>query len=387
MINNKICRYSKKCNGCQLQNMNYSEQLVFKQKKINYLFANQVKPNPIIPMDNPYHYRNKSQFAFRQMRDKSVVSGIYQSKTRSVFQVDKCLLDKPIADKIAQTMCKLAKSFKLSIYDYHRMNGFLRHILVRTSCDNSEIMVVIVASNALFPAKKKFVNALLKCHPEITTVVFNVSESDKLMLGNREEVLFGKGYIIDMLMGRKFRISSSSFYQVNHAGTELLYSKAIELADFKGNEILLDTYCGIGTIGIAASDKVGTVIGVEVNSSAIRDARQNAKLNCVENAEFYCNDAGLFMEDMAEHNEKVDVVIMDPPRLGSDETFLKSLVKLNPKKVIYISCNPETLRRDAEYLTKNGYRIMEVQAVDLFPMTNHVEVVIMMIRCGDKVEK
>lgn len=379
MTNTKQCKFSKKCNGCQLQNMTYAEQLIYKQNKVKFLFGGVVTPNPIISLADPYHYRNKSQYSFRLMRDKTVASGIYQSKTMSVQPVDKCLLDKPVADKIASTMCKLAKSFKLTIYDYHRMNGFLRHILVRTSSDNREVMVVIVASTALFPSKKKFVNALIGSHPEITTVVFNVSDSDKMMLGDREEVLFGKGYITDTLMGKQFCISSNSFYQVNHKGTELLYSKAIEMAQLKGNEILLDTYCGIGTIGIIASEKVQTVIGVELNNRAIYDARHNAKLNSVKNSEFYCNDAGLFMEDMAKQNEKVDIVIMDPPRAGSDKKFLSSLIKLQPKKIVYISCNPTTQKRDTDFLTKHGYEIKEVQGVDLFPMTNHVETIVKLL--------
>lgn len=379
MTNTKICKYSKKCNGCQLQNMTYPEQLVYKQKKINFLFGNIIEPNPIISLDDPYHYRNKSQYSFRLMRDKSIAFGIYQSKTMSVQPVDKCLLDKPVADKIASTVCKLAKSFKMTVYDYHKTSGFLRHILVRTSSDNSEVMVVIVASTALFQSKKKFVNALLSRHPEITTVVFNVSESDKMMLGDREEVLFGKGYITDRLLGKQFCISSNSFYQVNHKATELLYSKAIEMAKLNGNETLLDTYCGIGTIGISASDKAGTVIGVEVNNVAIRDARHNAKLNNIQNCEFYCNDAGLFMEDMAKQKEKVDVVIMDPPRAGSDRKFLSSLIKLKPKKIVYISCNPTTQKRDTEYLIKHGYEIKEIQGLDLFPMTNHVESIVKLV--------
>ena len=237
-------------------------------------------------------------------------------------------------------------------------------------------MVVLVLGSPILPSKNNFVKALLKEHPEITTIVINVNNRNtSMVLGDKEQVIYGKGYIEDVLCGKTFKISPKSFYQVNPVQTEKLYSTAIEYAGLTGKETILDAYCGIGTIGMIASDRAKRVIGVELNSDAVRDARVNAKINKIENIELYNKDAGEFMVQLAEQGEKIDVVFMDPPRAGSDEAFLSSVIKCNPERIVYVSCNPETLARDLKYLTKKGYKVKKMRGCDMFAHTNHVETV------------
>jgi 23S rRNA (uracil1939-C5)-methyltransferase len=242
--------------------------------------------------------------------------------------------------------------------------------------NSGEILVVLVTSTPMFPSKKNFAKALLKEHPEITTVVQNINEKrTSMVLGTRDQVIYGKGYIEDTLCGKTFRISPQSFYQVNPEQTEHLYNKAIAFANLQGDEIVLDAYCGTGTIGLTMAKNASKVIGVEVNSDAVKDAKENATINGIENAEFYNEDAGEYMSSLAIKKEKIDVVITDPPRAGCSMKFLKSLIKLSPKRVVYISCNPETLANDLNVLTKAGYRVKKIQPVDMFPYTSHVECV------------
>ncbi|MDF2803488.1 MAG: rlmCD 1, partial [Anaerocolumna sp.] len=261
--------------------------------------------------------------------------------------------------------------------------GLLRHVMIRTGYASGEIMVVLVLASPILPSKNNFVKALREQHPEITTIVVNVNDKKtSMVLGNKEQVIYGKGYIEDTLCGKVFRISPKSFYQVNPVQTEVIYNKAIEMADLTGTETVVDAYCGIGTIGLIAADHVNKVIGVELNKDAVRDANINAKRNDATNIEFYNNDAGEFMSQMAEQKETVDVVFMDPPRTGSNEQFMDALASLKPKKVVYISCNPITLERDLEYLTKKGYKAVKAVPVDMFPWTGHVETVCLLERKG-----
>ena len=240
-------------------------------------------------------------------------------------------------------------------------------------------MVVLVLGSPILPSKNNFVKALLKEHPEITTIVVNVNNRNtSMVLGDKEQVIYGKGYIEDVLCEKVFKISPKSFYQVNPVQTEKLYNTAIEYAGLTGKETILDAYCGIGTIGMIASDKAKRVIGVELNSDAVKDARTNAKINNIENIELYNKDAGEFMVQLAEQGEKIDVVFMDPPRAGSDEAFLSSVVKCSPEKIVYVSCNPETLARDLKYLVKNGYKVRKMRGCDMFAHTGHVETVVLM---------
>lgn len=373
------CPVSKKCGGCQLWNLSYEEQLKFKQAKVNKLLGNFHKVSPIIGMEHPFHYRNKVQAAFGRTRGGEIISGVYQSSTHNIVKIDSCLIEDKKADEIIVTIRKLIKSFKLTVFDERTMKGFLRHVLVKRGFNTNEIMVVLVTGIINFPSKNAFTKELLKIHPEITTIVQNVNNKfTSMILGDREEVLFGNGYIEDILCGNRFRISPKSFYQINPVQTEVLYGKAIEFAELTGNERVIDAYCGIGTIGLIAAKNVKELIGCEVNADAIKDAKINAKINNITNAKFICADAGEFMLKMKEAKEKADVVFMDPPRAGSDRKFLSSVLALAPEKIVYISCNPETQQRDLFYLTKNGYKVKKIQPVDMFPFTSHVETVVLL---------
>ena len=383
--NPDACPLAKKCGGCQLQNMSYERQLKWKQARCEILLKKFGKVDKIIGMENPYHYRNKVQAAFGRTKSGKIISGVYQSGSHRIVMVDSCMTEDEIADKIIVDIRNMLPKFKIWTYDEDKGTGFLRHVLVKRGFSSGEVMVVLVAASGYFPMKKKFTAALLEKHPEITTVVLNINPKDtNLVLGDREEVLYGIGYIEDTLCGRIFRISPKSFYQINPVQTEKLYGKAMELAELDENTKVLDAYCGIGTIGLVAAKTAGNVIGVELNPDAVKDAIANAKRNNEKNARFYCADAGDFMEALAAEGEKFDVVFMDPPRSGSSKKFIDSLAIADPKKVVYISCNPETLARDLQYLTKKGYKVKKICPVDMFPHTNHIETVCLLSKLNAK---
>ncbi|WP_085993363.1 23S rRNA (uracil(1939)-C(5))-methyltransferase RlmD [Oceanobacillus senegalensis] len=369
-----MCSYYYACGGCQLQHMNEQAQKRFKQETIQKLMRPFGKPELILTMDHPYDYRNKSHTTFGLNRERQIIGGLYAQNSHQLISMDRCLIHDPKADEIWNTMKDMMKSFKMQPYNEDTGRGFLRHVLVKVGKVSGEIMVVLVVASPIFKGKNHFVKALRKAHPEITTILMNVNNRNtSMVLGNQEKVLFGKGTITDTLCGMKFDISAKSFYQINPVQTEKLYARAIGMAQLTGKETVIDAYCGIGTIGLIASQKAGKVIGVELNKDAVRDAIHNSKRNGVKNARFYQGDAGEFMVKMAAHGEKADVVIMDPPRSGSDEAFLSSVVKLKPKRVVYVSCNPVTQARDMKYLVQNGYEVKRIQPVDMFPQTLHVE--------------
>lgn len=371
-----VCSVAKKCGGCRYQGVSYQEQLRRKQRITEGLLKKFGKVEPIIGMEDPYYYRNKVHAAFGRDRKGNVISGIYEEKSHRIVSVDDCIIEDKKSQEIIRTIRGMLKSFKIKTYDEDTGYGLLRHVLVRRGFSTGEIMVVLVTVSPIFPSKNNFVKALRKEHPEITTVVLNVNDRQtSMVLGDRNIVLYGPGFIKDRLMGLTFRISPSSFYQVNPVQTEVLYGKAMEFAAMTGKERVIDAYCGTGTIGIIASENARDVIGVELNRDAIRDARMNARENKIRNVRFVPGDAGWFMEGMAAEGEKVDVVLMDPPRAGSDRKFLHSLLSLSPEKIVYVSCNPETLDRDLAYLTKRDYLVKKMQPVDMFPVTDSVEVV------------
>lgn len=374
------CPHYKKCGGCQLQNLSYEEQLKHKQIKVIKLLGKFCRVKEIIGMENPTHYRCKVQAAFS--KDKSgIISGVYQSSTHKIVPIDSCMIEDTKADEIIVTIRKLLKSFKLKPFDENNMTGFLRHVLVRRGYYTGQYMVVLVTGTQIFPSSRSFINALIKRHPEITTIVQNINNKfTSLVLGEKSITLYGDGYIEDTIFDSVFRISPRSFYQVNPVMTTVLYGKAIEYMGLSGNETVIDTYCGTGTIGILASKYAKKVIGVEINTDAVCDAKFNAKRNSIENIEFYTADASDFMVEMANAGEKADVVIMDPPRAGSDKRFMSSVVTLAPQKIVYVSCNPETLARDLNYFVKNGYRPRRIQPVDMFPHTDHVECCVLLCK-------
>ena len=383
MENKKVeaCKLAKKCGGCVYQGMTYQAQLKKKQKFAEKQIGSFCKVEKIIGMDEPYYYRNKVHAVFDREKNGKVISGVYQAGTHKVVNVDSCQIEDQKADAIIVSIRDLIKSFKMKTYNEDTGYGLFRHVLIRVGKHSGQIMVVLVLSSPILPSKNNFVKALRKLHPEISTIVLNVNnQKTSMVLGEKETVLYGKGFIEDTLCDYVFRISSKSFYQINVEQTEKLYRKAIELAALTGKERVIDAYCGIGTIGIIASEKAKEVIAVELNKDAVKDAIYNAKRNGVKNVRFYQNDAGKFMVGMAKQGEKADVVFMDPPRAGSTEEFLSSVVTLSPEKVVYISCNPETQKRDLEYLTKHGYRAEVAWPFDLFPWTEHTETICLLSR-------
>lgn len=400
----KLCPAAGICGGCQYLGLTYEEQLSRKQSLVEQLLGSYSKVYPIKGMQQPFHYRNKVHAVFAKRKNGEIISGTYAEGTHDVVPVDRCLLEDERADAIIGTIRKLIKSFKIVPYNEDTGYGLLRHVLIRTARRTGQILVVLVLGSPILPSKNNFIKALLKEHPEITTIVMNINDKNtSMVLGEKERVLYGKGYIEDILCGCRFRISPQSFYQINSVQTEALYKKAMELAHLTGKERVIDAYCGIGTIGLVAARQAKKVIGVELNKDAVRDAVQNAKLNQPSHADtktsgriyaagmpagkssnravrFYHQDAGQFMTEMAAAGEHADVVFMDPPRAGSDEAFLSSVLQLAPNRIVYISCNPRTQARDLNYLTVHGYRAEGIWPYDLFPFTNHVETIALLVK-------
>ena len=373
------CPAAAKCGGCQLTRLSYAEQLQWKQQRVAELLDGICEVRPILGMDDPFHYRNKVHAVLSVDKAGKPISGVYAMGTHRVVPVRHCLIEDRRADRIIQTIVAMLPAYKLRIYNEYTHRGFLRHILIRTGHVTGQIMVVLVATSLEFPGKKAFVQELIQRHPEITTVVLNCNQREtSMVLGTKEITLYGEGYMEDELCGKRFRISPQSFYQVNAKQCEVLYRTAIDAAQLTGAETLLDAYCGTGTIGLCASDGCKQLIGVELNADAIRDAKENARRNGVENARFLCDDAGRFMQKLAKEGNAPDVVMMDPPRAGSDQKFLQSLLMLKPKRVVYVSCNPETLARDLRVLVDGGYQAEWATPVDMFPGTEHVETVVLL---------
>lgn len=370
------CPYEKKCGGCFYHGENYGGYLEKKQSYLQSLFADYVEKVNFVGMENPFNYRHKVNAAFQRKKDGSVHVGVYKEGTHDVVDIESCLIENQLADSIIRDIKGLLKSFKILIYDEDKGTGLLRHVMVRVGRKTGQVMVILVVVNPVFPSKNNFVKALRKLHPEISTVVLNVNEKDtSMVLGTRDIVLYGKGKILDQLCGITYELSPQSFFQVNPEMTEKIYETAINYAELKKRHRVFDAYCGIGTIGLTAANRVSEVIGVELNKEAVKDAISNARRNDIKNAHFYQNDAGKFMVEMAENGEKCDVLFMDPPRSGSTTEFINAIHTLLPDKVVYISCDPETLARDLKLLTKKNYKVLKITGFDQFPWTKHVETV------------
>lgn len=378
----KRCAVDKKCSGCQLGNMTYEKQLKWKQTMVYRLLRQFGTVKKISGMTNPYHYRNKQQFVFKKAKNGRVVCGLYQSKYQGVVENFDCLINNRRACEIARTVTELLQNAGIKIYSLKNRSGSLKHMLIKTGNASGEIMVCFVCAKRTFSAESKFIQSLLHKCPDITTIteIVNTNPGGVFVDGD-ESVVFGKGYITDSLCGLKFKISARSFYQVNPVQAERLYNFAIEKAELKKGELLLDAYSGVGTIGIIAAAKTGAeVLSVELNKAAAADAVCNAELNGIENISFANDDAGEYIQRLARSGKRIDCVIADPPRAGCSKEFLQSLVALAPQRVIYISCNPKTLQRDLYFLTKNGYRAELIKPFDMFPFTNHVECVALMTK-------
>ena len=374
-----ICPVFKDCGGCKLMHMSYSSQLEYKRKKVQECIKRigglDVLVNPTVGMEEPYFYRNKIQMPVKLVKGK-IVSGFYKEKSHDIVPIDLCHIENKDADHILLTIKVLMKKYRVAPYDEDKRTGVIRHILIRNSRLTKENMVVLVTNVDVFPGRNDFVKELKRLEPTVTTVVQNINTRDtNVILGEKERILSGKGFIFDELCGIKFKISPKSFFQVNPIQTEKLYSLAI--SKLGENNLVLDAYCGIGTIGLIASKKSKQVIGVEIVKEAVKDAINNTRDNNIKNTQFFCGDAGDFIVEQYKQGIKFDAVIMDPPRKGSDEKFLGILNKTKPKKIVYVSCDPATLARDLKYLSKE-YNVVDVTPVDMFPHTSHVETVVLL---------
>lgn len=375
------CPYFKKCGACQMIDTPYDKQLRQKHAHVAELLEPYTRVAAFVGMEEPEHYRCKVHAVFTHDKKGNPLSGIYREGTHDVVPIDSCLLEDQKADAIITTIRGMLKSFKIKTYDEDNGFGLLRHVLIRIGKNTGEIMVVLVTVSPIFPSKNNFVKALLKEHPEITTIVLNVNDKQtSMILGDKEKAMYGPGFIYDICCGMKFKISPKSFYQVNPVQQEVLYNTAIEMAELKGDEVALDCYSGVGTIGLIASPHVKEVISVELNSDAVKDAKINAKINNVSNITFYENDATRFMQQMADSGDKADLVFMDPPRSGSTPEFIESMINLSPDKIVYISCSPDSLARDLELITKGGYKVKKAIPVDMFPFTRSIEMVTLLTK-------
>lgn len=376
------CDLQKKgCGGCPLLSLSYEEQLRKKQKEMKKLMGNFGKVRPVIGMEDPWHYRNKAISTFAEGQGHQLISGIYARGSHYVIPVRTCLLHHPRLDEAIRAVRKAARFCKYRPYDEDKKTGLIRHVLVRHSLLTDEVLVVLVTASPMLPGSRNFVKKVREFCPNVSTIVQNInSRSTSAVLGFSEKILYGKGYITDELCGIRFRIAASSFYQINPVQTEILYQTAIEAAGLDGTQTVLDAYCGVGTIGLAAAPHAKSVLGIERNGSAVKCAVQNAKDNQIKNAHFINEDATKAIQRMAEKGEQVDVVFMDPPRAGSTPEFLNAVSHMNPEKLVYISCNPTTQKRDLEILKKKGWKIKMIQPVDLFPHTDHVETIVLLSR-------
>jgi 23S rRNA (uracil1939-C5)-methyltransferase len=334
----------------------------------------------ITPSPRITGYRNKAQFVYKR-EGKRLVSGLYKSATHSVMAADHCAICTENANTITAALSKLFSSFKVMPYDPYTERGWLKSVVIREAVSTGEVMAVINGADHIFPAKRTFTTALQKACPMLTTAVITVNrDRTKLFTGKQSEILFGSGTITDILCGEKFLISPTSFYQINHDQTEQLYQKALALAELSGNEIVLDAYCGIGTIGIIAARRAKFVHAVELNPAAIADAKRNAKRNGIDNIRFTAADSKDYAKKLTEKGARVDVAFIDPPRAGCTASFLNSLARLSPDKIVYISCNPETQARDLRILSRLGYQAKNCYPFDMFPHANHTESVVLLTK-------
>lgn len=374
------CESNSKCGGCNLRHIEYDETLNIKKKIVENCFRKEIEKNieieKTIGMGFPYYYRNKLQYPVGIDNNGNTVMGIYSARTHNIVATTECLIQNRKAQEIANTVYKFIIDNKIPGYDEEKGTGIVRHVIVRIGIYSNEIMVILVTKQEKLPKEKEFVQYLKQKHPEIRTIIKNINnENTNVILGEREEILYGDGYIKDTLGRYEFKISTKSFYQINPVQTEILYNIAIEYANLTGKETVFDLYCGIGTIGIFASEFAKHVYGIEVVKEAVKDAIENAKINKINNIEFYTGEVENILQELIEKKEiEPDIVFLDPPRKGSDEKTIQTLLNVKPKKIVYISCNPATLVRDIRMLEEK-YEVKKVQPIDMFPYTKHVECV------------
>lgn len=385
------CAFARKCGGCQIQEMSYEKQLEFKNNKIkgnleriggfDSKYISEVI-EPIVGMEEPFYYRNKAQFPFGTDKDGNPVTGFYAGRTHDIIANTDCALGVPVNKQILEVILEFMKKYKVRSYDEKTGKGLIRHALIRYGFTTKEIMVCLVINGKKIPHSDVLVEML--CQIEgMTSITFSSNmKNTNVIMGDSYEVLWGQGFITDYIGKIRYQISPLSFYQVNPLQTEKLYGLALEYADLKGNETVWDLYCGIGTISLFLAQKAKQVYGVEIIPQAIEDAKNNAKINKINNAQFYVGKAeevlpSYYKEYEKSHGKKAyaDVIVVDPPRKGCDETLLKTMTDMQPERIVYVSCDSATLARDLKYLYEHGYTLQKVRGVDQFPMSVHVETV------------
>lgn len=380
------CGTYKRCGGCSLRHMNYKSTLELKTKVVQNLvdktLNNKIQVKPTIGMEEPYNYRNKAQYPVGYDKNGEIITGIFANRTHQIIPMQQCKIQHPISEIIAKLIVKFLKENDITAYDENTQKGLIRHIVIKIGKQTKEVMCVLVVNGKDIPKEKELVQYILTSFEKenseytIKTIVKNINtKNTNVILGNKNIILYGDGYIYDRLGDYTFKISPMSFYQVNPVQAEVLYNTAIEMANLTKDDILFDLYCGIGTIGIFASPYVKKVYGIEIVEQAIQDAKENAKINQIENIEFQAGDVEKVFSNLMEKKQIYPtVIVVDPPRKGLDATTINNILAVEPKKVVYISCNPATMVRDIKLLEEK-YEVGEIQPVDMFPFTSHVECV------------
>ncbi len=380
------CDKAEKCGGCQIMHIDYAKQLEYKENKVRNCLARiggfeNIPMEPILGMEKPYYYRNKSQFPVGKNKEGKVIIGFYAERTHSIIDTDHCYIGAEINMPIIRFMRSFIEKYNIEPYNETKHMGLLRHILIRVGYTTGEVMVCLVINGRDFPHKKELVEGLRKI-PGITSICLNINTAKtNVILGEEVIKVWGETYITDYIGSIKYRISPLSFFQVNPLQTHRLYQIALDYAGLTGDEVVWDLYCGIGTISLFLAKKARKVYGVEIIPQAIDDARTNANINGIENVEFFVGAAEeVLPRKHNEENIKADVIVVDPPRKGCDQKLLDTIISIAPKKVVYVSCDPATLARDLKYLNANGYELKKVRAVDQFAHSSHVETVALMIK-------
>ena len=378
------CPIYKECGGCQLQHMSYEGQLKAKEKQVSDVLQRigkleNVKVHPVIGMENPWRYRNKAQVPIGE-NEGGLIGGFYQQRSHQIIDMKACIIQQEKNDEVVKKVKEICNINGVRAYDEQKHKGELRHIMARYGLKSGEVMVVLVTRTNELTGKKKIIEEIVKRIPGVKSIVQNInSKKTNVIFGDETKVLWGEEVIYDSIGDIKFAISARSFYQVNPEQTKVLYDKALEYADLTGEENVIDAYCGIGTISLFLAQKARKVYGVEIVPEAIEDAKKNAELNGISNVEFAVGEAETVIPEWYENGVVADVLVVDPPRKGCDDKLLQTIINMKPKKVVYVSCNPATLARDLRILEDGGYQTVEVQPVDMFPQTMHVECVAQLI--------
>lgn len=387
------CETYSRCGGCAMRHIDYNATVEIKkiavEATLKKALGRTIEVANAIKMDEPYNYRNKLQYPIGIDENGKTVMGVYAERTHRIIPTRECKIQDKLSQQIANDIYEFIIKNNVQVYDEKKFTGSLRHIIIRIGKRTNEVMVTLVTNTKEIPQEKELVEFITSKYKEVKTIVKNInSKNTNVILGKENEVLFGDGYIYDYLGDFKFKISPMSFYQVNQVQTEKLYSKAVEYAELTGNEIIFDLYCGIGTIGIFASKKVKKIYGIETIPEAINDAKENAKLNNIENAEFFVGDVEKTLpEFIKQRNIKPDVIFVDPPRKGCDKTALETLLEIKSDRIVYVSCNPATLGRDLKMLEEK-YEIKEISICEMFPFTHHIECVsVLTLKNADNIKK